>query len=301
MPATNLKIDISNTFRTASVTSGDISGFGGDAQDQKKINQIRRRAVNALHTTSNAETKPLAYISTLIGDVHDLSHPYLAEDKPMFPKIEILSFDVEGSWGTGSSLVGGLSTILFLDEDKIGNDSFGRKRLTPSLRENNEIWLTLSGNYSFDHYLDISNDQENYRVNVLLNKFKKSDFIRDDYKEQLVQRMYDLRNWGVEDNEPIKSESLSNFYSFMKSNMKVGYPSLALSPSGLIVALWLDKKKQRLSLEFLPGNEVAFVVFARDPKTTAFSRFSGNAPAQSILKHLSGLKINEWLEQYVLE
>lgn len=114
---------------------------------------------------------------------------------------------------------------------------------------------------SFDNLLSFYDKKLSSKITELRN-YKDID-----YSDKLADRLTELVGLGYEeefDQVPIKIESLSNFISFIKSNISIKCPNIVLTPSREIQAQWGKAKDKKLVVVFLGGGEINFVLFVRN-------------------------------------
>ena len=299
MVATTTHEDLESYFDSPNVTSCDIAATKFDPEFRTpKLAPHYAGAIDYIKANRGIRVFPNGQSVTELGSSWDFLHDFWATTENFVSKFNVIFIDVAGVKGREDLKFDAMENIVLIKE---------RLQLQNTLPQgfvavnNNPAVFSLSNDYSYEHYIELSKSQENTLVNWWIDRFKGSDIVRGDYKDRLIQRICDLRDMGMEDNEPMLASSLSNFINFMKQNSRIGYPSLVLSPDGCINALWRESAQQRLSLEFLPSNKVQYVIFAQDPNSMVLCRASGSMATQNVLDYLDYFNVKEWLQQYVLE
>jgi hypothetical protein len=301
MVATTTYEDLESYFDSPNVTSCDIAATDIFERELRILKLAPQHAVAVDRLKAQTEIRGFPYSppGTELRSSWDFLHDFWPTTEDFVSKFDVIFIDAAGVKGIADLKFDAMENVVLIKEPlQFQNtlpQSFG------IVAVNNPAVFSLSNDYSYEHYLELSKSQENTLVNWWIDRIKESDIIRRDYKGRLIQRICDLRDMGMDDNEPMLASSLSNFINFMKQNSRIGYPSLALSSDGYINALWRESAQQRLSLEFLPSNKVGYVIFALDPNSMVLCRASGSMATQNVLDYLDYFNVKEWLQQYVLE
>lgn len=113
---------------------------------------------------------------------------------------------------------------------------------------------------------------------------------RNRYFRQL-DLLHDCDEWFGAD-KPIQLESYKNFVRFMLSTSGDSKPSLALSPAGILIAIW-ENEGDRLTVEFHLNDKVHWVVSRREAEDT--ERVAGFTSTKRLLSNLAPYQPQNWL------
>lgn len=144
---------------------------------------------------------------------------------------------------------------------------------------------------TIDEFLD--NEEKVY----LLTSHIRTSLIAP-YGERLATRIESLFGVSLEE-EPdgigISAESLHHFLSFLQSAPKLDYPDVVLSLPGNIVAEWHVDSKHHFSVDFLPNEDVHFVIFKPNPlHTHKTDCFSGKTTADQLFEEMKKNNVLRW-------
>jgi hypothetical protein len=93
---------------------------------------------------------------------------------------------------------------------------------------------------------------------------------------EVNKRLSDLRVTAAEEEYPISRESLKALKIFLNATTFTKRPYIALLDSGNLRALWEDRAAgEQIGLQFLGGDTVQFVIFARRADEGFIARSAG--------------------------
>lgn len=166
-------------------------------------------------------------------------------------------------------------------------------------RKREEIWTAIDTKYTqgeeerspFEEFFAQLQAEDKVRRTIEYVKLFESL----PYAERLANRIHWLLQATLDDPEEnqIIPESLSSFLAFIEAIEGLKYPDIVLSPSGNIIARWRADTNRNLCIEFLPTQEVRFVVFAPNPDRTL--RVSGIAPVAGLWDNLKPFQVEQWV------
>jgi hypothetical protein len=111
-------------------------------------------------------------------------------------------------------------------------------------------------------WLDENRD-ESARFRALLQRVRQ--ILPPKYRDKLIARVQ-LLAAELDEEEPGRapsSNSLQSMISFLMSNPLVAFPEIVLIPDGHLRAEWHRGRDRHLTVTFLPGGEVRYVIFAK--------------------------------------
>ena len=106
-----------------------------------------------------------------------------------------------------------------------------------------------------------------------------------------LDSLHDIEEWEAGD-EPIRRESFSTFLRTILSLDPKRRPGLGLSQSGHLVAAWV-KNDDRLTIEFLPGDRVRWVLSQRIEGDLP-ERFAGETRVDLLASRLASHNPDYW-------
>lgn len=92
------------------------------------------------------------------------------------------------------------------------------------------------------------------------------------------------------------SASLRNFVAFLQSESHLKYPDVVVSPSGNIRAQWSAARNKHFAAEFLPNEDVRFVLFTPHPDRTV--RMSGIASINALMETVQPHGVLSWASDH---
>jgi hypothetical protein len=148
----------------------------------------------------------------------------------------------------------------------------------------------------FDEIIDrLGDDQKVSEIVKFLNQVNIA------FSKRLADRIQFLLEASKEecpDEGTISPESLKNFVSFLQSVPNLKYPDVVLSPDKNIFTQWRTAPNRHFSVEFLPTDDVRFVIFAPDPKhPDKINRMSGIVSVDSLMQTVQPLGVLSWCAQ----
>lgn len=115
--------------------------------------------------------------------------------------------------------------------------------------------------------------------------------VRDTIFRQ-IDILHDADEW-VCDGEPVQLESYKSAIRTLVYHHINNKPSLALMPSGNVVALWKDGD-DKLTVEFLPGNKARWMV--QSTSEAGLDRAAGTSPIERLRDVLMPYCANRWFD-----
>lgn len=101
-----------------------------------------------------------------------------------------------------------------------------------------------------------------------------------------------------EDPQPSLS-SLDGFIMFMGNLIRPKFPKLVMTPRGNIRAIWKKEKAEHIALEFLPNDDIRWVVFRNDSKDTRRKiRVGGIVPSYRLLEVVRPYDIANFISEH---
>jgi hypothetical protein len=116
------------------------------------------------------------------------------------------------------------------------------------------------------------------------------------YRERLAARLEHLRGAAADDGYALSPKSLQQLVRFLGNHPDLMYPDVVVTPAGNFRAEWWRSRRRHVGIEFLPGGESRFVVFAPNPDNYAkTTRYAGISSADSVMDLLAPLKVRRWM------
>lgn len=110
------------------------------------------------------------------------------------------------------------------------------------------------------------------------------------------RRIRELDAFARSEGSRVNPASERAFWRFLRRSPFGAEPGLALLDNGNLRATWGDMKPTHTGLQFLPNDQVQYVVFARPPASPAVMRGRGRAGMADIPKLLAGYGITDVLD-----
>jgi len=119
------------------------------------------------------------------------------------------------------------------------------------------------------------------------------------YKGSLAKRLFELF-YDTKEEDPasvgIAIGSLRSFFNFMQAYPYLKCPVITLTPECNIYASWKSSRNKLLSIHFLPGFDVRFVVFAPNSMhANKVIRVSGTATTDVLIKTVKAYGVLNWV------
>lgn len=118
------------------------------------------------------------------------------------------------------------------------------------------------------------------------------------FRHRLAQRLINLAEAAREDEDEsqLSPHSLRHFIKFLRSNPRLKYPDVALTPTGNILAQWKAGSNKLLGVQFLPSGEVRFVLFAPEKlNDNSIIRLSGVVRLEALLSTVEPHGAASWI------
>ena len=155
------------------------------------------------------------------------------------------------------------------------------------------IGILISSNpssFTQEELLESEEDQ----VNSLIERIRLLPIL---CKEKITNRLRELFNDAKEEDEfaSIKVGSLRSFHNFLRLNINLKCPLIALTPENEIYASWEEGKDKIFSIKFLTSGEVRFIVFVPNKlQPNHQTRISGNTAAELLMKYVEPYGVFSW-------
>ncbi len=110
------------------------------------------------------------------------------------------------------------------------------------------------------------------------------------------QRIRELDDFARGEGSRVNPASEDTFWHFLLRNPFGAEPGLVLLNSGNLRAIWGDMRPTHVGLQFLPDNQIQYVVFARSPSSPRVMRGRGRAEIANIPKLLDSYGVADVLD-----
>ena len=108
-------------------------------------------------------------------------------------------------------------------------------------------------------------------------------------------RIEELREFAAEDGFQAKSESLIDFWKFIRSEQRIRRGNLVLIDNGNLRAVWKDNQGTYLGLQFLGGEMVQYVIFKQRGTTKPISRVAGRDNFDGLKRQIGAFDLDSLL------
>ena len=110
------------------------------------------------------------------------------------------------------------------------------------------------------------------------------------------QRIRELDHCARSEGGRVNPTSEYTFWRFLGRSPFGAKPGLVLLDNGNLRATWGDMRPTHVGLQFLPNDQIQYVVFARPPSSSGVMRGRGRVGAANIPKLLEGFGLAEVLD-----
>ncbi|EJM14805.1 hypothetical protein PMI21_03527 [Pseudomonas sp. GM18] len=147
--------------------------------------------------------------------------------------------------------------------------------------------------YEIDRRRADSTDVEEH-----INNLRAFAHIRN--ADRIADRTADLLELYKEDydGKSLLSSSLATFVEFLNLNSNSRFPTITATPTGELYVQWKYDDCQRLSIQFLGGSEIKWVVFKRNSMhEQRVDSLSGQTMVDSFFEIANTLGIQGWISE----
>ena len=109
------------------------------------------------------------------------------------------------------------------------------------------------------------------------------------------RRIRELDAFARSEGSHVNPASERTFWRFFSQHPFGAEPGLVLLDSGNLRAIWGDMKPTHVGLQFLPNDQIQYVIFARPPSAPAVTRSRGRAGIADIPRLLAGYGLTDLL------
>lgn len=110
------------------------------------------------------------------------------------------------------------------------------------------------------------------------------------------QRIGELDDFARSEGFRVNSASEHTFWRFFERCPFGAQPGLVLLDNGNLRATWGDMKPTHIGLQFLPHDQIQYVIFARPPSAPGVMRGRGRVEATNIPKLLESYRVADVLD-----
>ena len=112
-------------------------------------------------------------------------------------------------------------------------------------------------------------------------------------RQTYIERIAELRGYGLEDGISLNEASESDFWTFIESSGFIRRAGLVLMDNGNLRAVWKDKDSSHLALHFLGGQLIRYVIFKRRAGSRHTSRVAGTDTFEGIREQVQSFQLAE--------
>ena len=110
------------------------------------------------------------------------------------------------------------------------------------------------------------------------------------------QRIRELDDFARSEGARVNPASEHTFWRFLGRSPFGAEPGLVLLDSGNLRAIWGDMKPTHIGLQFLPNDQIQYVVFAQPPSSAGVMRGRGRAGIATLPRLLDGYGVADVLD-----
>ncbi|SDG72995.1 hypothetical protein SAMN05216603_103213 [Pseudomonas benzenivorans] len=116
--------------------------------------------------------------------------------------------------------------------------------------------------------------------------------------QKIADRISDLLELYQEDydDKSLSSSSLATFIEFLNLHRESKFPTITATPAGELYVQWKSDECQRLSIQFLAGSEVKWIIFKKNTAHEERTDYlSGQTTVDTFGSTATALGIDEWI------